>query len=323
MVDNSEFSDMSPAEVPEPPRLVGAIPYLRELWFNPVFQRYYERSRLRLYIAPLPAFFIALSYSIAANGLFIFMTSDDADLEFNATLLLGAITTPISFVVGITSLVMFYFCLVMTPIDLRRDAVTGEEDPVMTTPLNDWQVYLGSCLPNFVKGLLVGESVLAMLLGILIPCIPSLFVLVRGFELEPSLVIFGGIGVAGAFLIAVVSYILMTLLLVLAAGMYSSFLQVFGTIIATLLHYLFLTRVAGIVNVLGIFMPVTWEILTPYDFMGPTLLWFLLLEIAKKILIAFGCFVTAMIGVSIFASVRRPGTYYGTVTPRYRPGQQP
>lgn len=321
MVENSEFSDMSPAEVPEPPRMVGAIPQLRELWYNPVFQRYYKRSRLRLYVAPLPAFIIGLCYSLIVNGLFIFIKSDDAQFELNATYLLGALSTPIFFVVGITALTMFFYCLVMTPIDLRRDVISGEEDPVMTTPLTDWQIYLGSCLPNFVKGLLIGESVLAMLLGILIPCIPSTFVLIRGFEPDPILVIFVIAGVAGAFLIAVISYILMTLLLVLAAGMYSSFLQAVGTIIATFLHYMFLTRITGVVNILGIFLPATWEFFTPNDIMGPALLWFLLLELAKKILIAFACFITGMIGVSIFASSRRPGTYYEPVRSRHKPGR--
>jgi hypothetical protein len=321
MVDDSEFSDMSPAKVPEPPTLVGAIPQLRQLWFNPVFQRYYTRSRLRLYVAPRLAFIIALCYSSLVNGLFIFVPYGDSTFEVNAAYLMSFISVPVFFVVGFISLVVFYFCLVMTPVDLRRDAIPGEEDPIFTTPLTDRQIYLASCLPNFVKSLLIGESLLTMLLGIIIPSIPSAFVLINGFELDPLIVYEGGMAGVAIFLLVVITYILTALLLVLAAGMYASFLQPVGAIIATLVHYWIVTRLAGTVGIFAIFMPFAWGIDQPDESVVAVMLWYLLLEFLKRGLLVLGCWLTAMIGVGVFAGSRRPGNYYGPVTSRYKPGQ--
>lgn len=300
-------------EPPPCPRLVGAIPRLRKLWFNPVFQRYYRRSRLRTVIAPRHAFIIAFIYSLLANlGFIIYSIVLNAfSTEVAGFTLVFAVSIPAGLVVAIAFMVMFYVCLIMTPIDLRKDTIPGQEDPVMATPLTDGQIYLGSCLPNFVKGLLIGASVISILAGLLLPSVPSAILLIRYYSIGYEIVLQSTAFALGILLTAVAGYILMMLLLSLAAGMYSSILQAFGAILATLAHYWFITRMTAFVNVFAVLFPAHTAVYDPFMEFASVMQWFLVIELIKKAIIAFGCWLTAVIGVGIFAGARRPGNYYG------------
>ena len=314
------------------PWWMGKFSSLRRLWFNPVFQRNYQRSRVKQIIKPKHALYTGLGLSILLSivTLSIGRAVRAESGSIVEIIFFTAFVGPISLMYIIFYIRMFIVCVISTPIEMKKDIGDNTAYPILTTPLRDSDLFYAECLPNFVRGLEILESYISLSIGLLIPCAVIAFFSLIFTDLEiTDLTMKAGIMFVVAFQ-TTVNVVLMMLLLSLASGLYTIWLPTFSAVAATLVHYWTVSSIANIIPTLfgGTFgglwglgslfnMPPTYGTMqpTPYglnpyvSFFG-TFFFYLLITMIGKIVITWIFLIwTTYLGKSEFSKLRRQGYY--------------
>jgi len=302
------------------PWWVSLIPFLRNLWSNPVFVRNYGRSRVKRPVSPIPAFLVGafLSAPISVGIAAALGTEWESVLTVCGVWLLAV---PIILLYVVILIWMFIACLVTTPRELQSDIGLEQLNPMLSTPITDADLYFGETMPNVVRGLEISESFVALSFGLFlpafaicgVPCAVQALGIPQGVLV--SMLVFIAFPLVMVYMI--VNLVLMMLLLSFAAGIYSVSMAMFGAIVATLVHYFVVKTVASMISsaVRLVFTLPALAIGSPYspymyggEFVFPVV-GVLAGEVLKIVLVGLGCYLTALYGVSAFAHARRQGYY--------------
>ncbi len=292
------------------PFWIARIPFLKRLWFNPVFQRNYRNSRVKNLINPKLAFRAGLIWSAIISVIMLIVTAYDHDeLASIAACLL--IASPLVILYGITFFRMFIFCLVTTPREVQQDIGKDNLSSILTTPLSDGSLFFAETLPNFVRGLEVIQSLLYLFIGLALPLFLSLWLVgmlwVPTFEIEQMLPIIGITIITLIYMI--LALVLMMLVISLVSGAYAITHNIFGAIMATLLHALILAIISGVaMSMYHEYM--TWSVFRSYglNFREEFIIYISTAAIGILI-IYWSCLITSYFGINAFAKVRRQGYY--------------
>jgi hypothetical protein len=315
------------------PWWIGKIGSLRRLWDNPVFQRNYQRSRVKKLAEPKPAFMVGLLASIVINTLIQivgrrFLFDSQQLLMFSFAIVLGF---PLACMYVIAYVRMFIVCLVSTPIEMKKDFGPDNFNPVLCSPMKDAELFFAECLPNYVKGLEVLVTYAAITLGLLIPCILYGIPAYISPGFNPGLFMEILVIVLADMALGLACLILMMLLLSLASGTYTIWLPSFSAIIATLFHYWVASSMSNVAPNLifanyggvfgfGLFSSMLFTgSYGSYNNYGPRyggpsdwaeILGYILLALFSKVVITwFFCWLTSQWGRSAFSKLRRAGYY--------------
>ena len=321
------------------PWWMGRFASLRRLWFNPVFQRNYQRSRIRKIVAPKTAFIVGLVWSALMNLIVILflLTKVIMDKEVAETTYLIILSAPVNIIIFIIYVRMFIVCLISTPIEFKKDIISKNQSPILSIPIKDSELYIAECLPNYIRGLDIIESAIAFGIGVLISGLISaipLSLLSHAFFTDY-------LAMAGFELLFIIhgsfDLVFMMYFLSLITGLYSIQLPSAAAIFATLIHFVVVSVIA---NILPFLMEVVtgvplnlvfiWQLLFDSGFYSNTLVRFgigssgglLLLQailtfasiVIKSLVIGLFAYITLIIGQSEFSKLRRAGFYEPELT---------
>ncbi|MCX6647742.1 MAG: hypothetical protein NTY09_15480 [bacterium] len=147
-----------------PPWWLRKIKFFRLLWFNPLFQRNYKKSRLRPLLSPRVAFWVGLLY-----GVILLSVIGTGPLFL---LYIGrAATIPLSIYIMIEIARCFIACLVNTPQTIKADLDSEHLSPILATPMSDRDIYFSMVLPNFVRSMEVIQSLVIFGVWIVLPAL--------------------------------------------------------------------------------------------------------------------------------------------------------
>jgi len=284
---------------------VRAVPFLRRLWVNPVFQRNYKRNRYRGKLRPLAALLVGLGFSTFMTALVTWIGRfEPRDEVF--PMLLVCLLIPLGVVFAATYIRLFISCLVSTSRDIQRDVSGAVLSPLQSAPLTDSEIYYGECLPNFVQALEAAEILLLLGAGM---AVPLLAVYVLDMWPQP-MVLQEWYGLLWGLLIAiwlVVTLVLTMLLVSLASGLYSIWLPIVGGVVAALVHYEIVSGFLRTVPLVLYSLPATrgWCETWIYEhgvfFTHPVFI------AVNLLVVVLGCLLTARMGIRAFSRARRPG----------------
>ncbi|MCX6647739.1 MAG: hypothetical protein NTY09_15465 [bacterium] len=315
------------------PWWVRKISALRRLWNNPVFQRNYQRSRVKKLAEPKPAFLVGLISSIVINTILLnlgrhYQFKSQEILMFSFAVTVGF---PLACMYVLIYVRMFIVCLISTPIEMKKEIGPDIYNPVLCSPMRDSEIFFAECLPNYVRGLEVLVSYSAITLGLAIPClifgIPAFFS--PDFNLAQFIAIVAII--LADMALGIACLVLMMLLLSLASCTYTILLPSFSAIITTLIHFGIVSSMSNLapnlifgmyggVFGLGLFSSMLFTShYGSYVNFGPLyrdtydvteiLLYILLALFCKVIITWFFCYLTSQWGLSAFSKMRRAGYY--------------
>ena len=311
------YQEYGLATVKAIPKWIAKVPFLRRLWFNPVFQRNYRNSRVRKLIEPKRALLIGLIgsffYTTALITISIFM--NNFEFYVGGSYL---IPVPIAFVFLGALIRMFFVCLVSTPREFQQDIRRDDPNSILTIPISTESLFFAEILPNFVRGLEDLLSILALAVGTALPFFSSLLIIV-----------FTGVGITifnftqiSAFTIIIAfvmfaTYVLITLLISITVGAYAVSMTIFGAITATLFQLSIVLIIAGgcmarAATALG-WLAIKNLGITYLGAMNPSqeIIWGYSLAIIHTIIgtiiIFWACLFTSHIGISALAKARRVG----------------
>lgn len=311
------------------PWWIMKVGLLRRLWSNPVFQRNYQRSTLKKYMEPRLAFFIGFLISLAVNSYIYFEVTDfrrESNFAITSSLFI-VIFIPLVFFYMVMFVRMFFFCMIKTPVEIRKYMESDRIYPIMSVPIKDSELFYAICLPNFVRGLGVVLTLLAFTAGLILPAFINELPTGNGLTSQMAFIFIPGLAIS-AVLALPVSMILTMLLLSLSAGFYSLSMKPFPTIISSLSNFLIASCIAIMVAVFIGNLVGLYDILfspgngiTPSPQLGyygghhghnPWVVLFLLPMIPVVVyagIMYFFCYITSMMGRSAFSKVRRSGYY--------------
>ncbi len=311
-------------EVRDPPWWVKRIRFLNKLWYNPVFQRNYGRSRVSAYFTPFRVFLFSLIYSVLACNTVMFINGVGTGLTISVCAIL--IFSPLVLFYLFALIRMFIACLVTTSAEIQRDIGGESINPMFTTPLGDSDFYFGECMPNLVRGVEFSAFLVTMPLGLIFP-----FVLIGVAPyIHTELGIYWTIGLVSLSipLVIIVTFYMainllaMMTLISLASGLYSVSFAVVGAVLANLAHYFVVRLISGIaVQIASMFMSGFMFLLLPGFTYGDEILQITLyvlfmigmgisLELMRLCIIGLGCYITARMGIVAFGRKRREGFWY-------------
>ncbi len=306
------------------PWWVSLIPFLRNLWSNPVFLRNYGRSRVKRLVSPIPALLTGAFLSAPISvGIVVALGTDWRNVLTACGGWLLAL--PIILLYVVILIRSFIVCLVTTPRELQSDIGLEQLNPMLSTPITDADLYFGETMPNVIKGLEMSESFVALSFGLFLPafaiCGVPCAVQTLGipYGVLVSVLAFIAFPVVMVYMIA--NLVLMMLLLSFAAGIYSVSMAMFGAIVATLVHYFVVRTVASMISSVVRLVFTLPVLAAGSSFMyGGDFLWggagFVASEVLRIVLVGLGCYLTALYGVSAFAHARRQGYYMPYLPPR-------
>jgi hypothetical protein len=224
MAQNTEhpYVDAAP-----PPWWLRRIKSLRLLWFNPLFQRNYRKSRLKPLLPPRAAFWIGILYGVILLSV---IGTGPLFLVYLGRAAMG----PLSIFIIIEIARCFIACLVNTPQTIKADLDSEHLSPILATPMSDRDIYNSMIFPNFVRSMEVIQSLVIFGVWIVLPAL-IFGILMSVFGPNYFLgvpVIFGALWILSVFV-----YIIAILLLTsYAAGLYSATNQVSGAIAGALFY---------------------------------------------------------------------------------------
>ena len=313
------YQEYGLATVKAIPKWIAKVPFLRRLWFNPVFQRNYRNSRVRKLIEPKLAFRIGFVWSLVISVILTIVSIHENDLIMLGFLIIF-IALPFVVIYSWTWIRMFFFCLITTPRELQQDIGKDNLNSILTTPISSGGLFFAETLPNFVRGLEVLHSILMLAAGLAIPLFVSLIVII----ISPLPVDVKDLSeyVVGTILVVfvlLVAYVLMTLLISIIVGAYAVTMTIFGAITATLVQSFFvlIITIAGMsfasmalevlfCKIMGIdhlyYLNSTLEIIWAFSLA-------IFLTIVGTAIIYWACLFTSHVGISALAKARRQGYY--------------
>lgn len=292
------------------PIWIARIPFLKRLWFNPVFQRNYRNSQVKKLIYPKLAFRAGLIWSAIISVIMLIVTAYDHDeLASDSACFIIAFLFAIMY--GITFFRMFIFCLVTTPRELQQDIGKDNLSSILTTPLSDGSLFFAETLPNFVRGLEVIQSLLYLFIGLVIPLFLSLWLV--GMKWLPTFKIEYILSVLGTTIITLIymilALVLMMLVISLVSGAYAITHNIFGAIMATLLQTFLIAIISGVAMV-TFHEYLTWSVFRSYGLnFREEFIIYVSTSIIGILIVYWSCLITSYFGISAFAKVRRQGYY--------------
>lgn len=294
-----------------PPRWINRIPWLAALWTNPVFLRSYSRGWLKATIGAGALFWLALMFA----GLIHLGFSFTVGVEGAMPALTIGLWLPLSLAFLVAGIRVFILGLIRTAIEFRKDIDSNVLHDMLTTPLSDAEIFFGECMPNVIRSLYVVGQLLAFCAGLVIPAfvwtdVAAQFLYAIGGPIGSG---FPGLGMMLPSVIlwpifAAVGFFLTVLMLAFSAAMYAIVFPTFGAMAAAFFHCIILYRVATIPAAVISFLGMAFTAGAPHSLMWSA---FVAGELVKMLALAGLTAATALIGVAILRSHRRPGAYYG------------
>lgn len=284
-----------------PPWWVRRIKFLRLLWFNPLFQRNYQRGRLKPLIRPRYAFWIGLVVGALMS------------INVGGVGFIGPFWQFISIPVALLILFEFgrYFiaCLVHTSRMIKQEIDVDRVSPILATPMSDRDIFNAMCLPNLVRSFEASQVLIMFGLGIVIPSIVTgLAQNFIGFGIYPSFVlVYGGVTILTYLLYFVTPLILVSY----ATGLFSVSNQISGAILGALLF----TSTFTLLPVFG-WWGFLWAVgaASPAGGCGTGMMMFFIPFIPPYNLIGvvpilIGISIARALGYTVFSRTRRGGFY--------------
>jgi hypothetical protein len=321
------------------PWWIGKIASLRGLWYNPVFQRNYQRSRIKRIVEPKTALYAGLIWSVLMNLMVIvfILTGVIKDNELSESTYLFILSAPLDVIIIITFIRMFIVCLISTTIEIKKDIISENQSPVLSTPLKDSELYLAQCLPDCIRGLDITVSAIAFGIGVLI----SGFICAIPLSLMTNASFTEFLSMAGLVPLSIIhgsfDLVFMMYFLSLTAGLYSIQFPAVPAIFATIIHFGVVWVIANIMPLLGIVVSEVffnlnfiWQLLfesgfysNPMDRYGDISIGSFLLAqtmltifslVIKSMVIGLFAYITLILGQSEFSKMRRAGYYLPELT---------
>jgi hypothetical protein len=290
-------------DAPPPPWWLRRIKFLRLLWFNPLFQRNYRKSRLKPLLPPRAAFWIGILY-----GVILLSVLDTGPIVL---VYIGrAATIPLSIYIMIEIARCFIECLVNTPQTIKADLDSDHLSPILATPMSDRDIYNSMIFPNFVRSMEVIQSQVIFVVWIILPSLIfgiSMSFLGPYYSLGPPVIFIT------LYILSLVIYIVAILLLIsYAAGFYSTANQVFGAIASAL----FFTFGFTLLPIFG-WWGFCWMMIGNQsgNGCGTAMMMYILpfyvpgLNLLGLVFIFAGAGLARMLGVRAFSQLRRSGIY--------------